>query len=143
MVLVWQAFSHFTYTISNRKLLVCDLQGVLNKDATPPIFEFVDPVIHYKSSRGRVNVYGRTDHGENGIHSFFKTHKCSPLCRAILKTWVKPVVNTDISNIMSDTTTHNTTTATASATTCTRRSPVRDNPQFRIGNQIFDHSDCL
>jgi hypothetical protein len=75
-----QAFSHFTYRFSKRKMLVCDLQGVLNRSCTPPIYQLTDPVIHYKSSKGRTNVYGRTDRGHHGVNQFFSTHKCSELC---------------------------------------------------------------
>ena len=63
-----QVFSHFTHRYTKRKKMVCDLQGVLNKSASPPVFELTDPVIHYASTRGRKNVYGRTDRkkGMNG-----------------------------------------------------------------------------
>jgi len=77
-----QAFSHFTYRYTKRKLLVCDLQGVLN-NSSQPLFEMTDPVIHFRSRHGRKNVFGRTDHGSKGIHNFFHTHKCSPLCRML------------------------------------------------------------
>jgi hypothetical protein len=59
-----QAFSHFTHRYSNRKLLVCDLQGVFNADTIPPTYVLTDPVIHYKSSIGRKNTFGRTDCGK-------------------------------------------------------------------------------
>lgn len=75
-----QAFSHFSYLFTNRKVLVCDLQGVLNADYTPPRFELTDPAIHYRSNRGRRAVFGHTDKGQQGIASFFKTHKCSSIC---------------------------------------------------------------
>jgi len=42
-----QAFSHFTYRYTKRKLLVCDLQGVLS--GTSPLLELTDPVIHFRS----------------------------------------------------------------------------------------------
>ena len=85
-----QAFSHFTYRYTKRKLLVCDLQGVLS-DTIPPIFELTDPVIHFRSRYGRKNVFGRTDHGTKGMHNFFSTHKCSPLCKMLCKRWVRQV----------------------------------------------------
>ena len=78
-----QAFSCFSYKYSRRKCIVCDLQGIYNKSRDPPLFELTDPVIHYKSSRQRNHVYGRTDKGEDGIHDFFKTHVCSNLCKVI------------------------------------------------------------
>jgi hypothetical protein len=86
-----QAFSHFTYRYTHRKVLVCDLQGVLNLNPTSPCFEFTDPVIHFKSRHGRSNVFGRTDRGPKGVEDFFKSHKCSPLCRALNRRWVKRV----------------------------------------------------
>eukprot|EP00854_Cymbomonas_tetramitiformis_P012116 gene12116-14317_t len=38
-----QAFTHFTYRHSRRKMMVCDLQGVLKTDCTPPEFQLTDP----------------------------------------------------------------------------------------------------
>lgn len=85
-----QAFSCFTYRRSRRKLVVCDLQGVLNTDRSPrPVFELTDPAIHYKSSRRLERTYGRTDKGQEGIHMFLKTHKCTNLCRLINRRQVK------------------------------------------------------
>ena len=78
-----QAFSHFTHRYTKRKKMVCDLQGVLNKSASPPVFELTDPVIHYASTRGRKNVYGRTDRGKKGMNEFFCTHQCNDLCRLL------------------------------------------------------------
>jgi hypothetical protein len=76
-----QAFTHFTYRYTNKKVLVCDLQGVFNTNTTPPTFELTDPAIHYTSTRGRRMVYGRTDKGMSGVRSFFKTHKCTKICK--------------------------------------------------------------
>lgn len=81
-----QAFSHFTYWKSDRKILVCDLQGVLEDTTQPPKFRLTDPVVHYKSASDRVCVYGRTDRGYKGQQEFFKTHVCSELCRLMRKT---------------------------------------------------------
>jgi hypothetical protein len=85
-----QAFSHFTYRQTRRKMMVCDLQGTLRpeSDGAPAIFELTDPVIHYRSSTGCTSVFGRTDRGAKGIHDFFKTHRCSELCRALNRVWL-------------------------------------------------------
>jgi hypothetical protein len=56
-----QAFSHFTYNVTGRKMLVCDLQGVYNKAEN--LFELTDPVIHNVSKQGHTRVYGRSDRG--------------------------------------------------------------------------------
>ena len=78
-----QVFSHFSYWNSQRKMLVCDLQGVLDDSTTPPVFELTDPVIHKYSESGRKNVYGRTDRGKKGIDDFWKTHVCTSLCHLL------------------------------------------------------------
>ena len=80
-----QAFSHFSYWHSNRKHLVCDLQGVLDTSRTPPVFELTDPVVHCKNSsrEDQRHLYGRTDHGRKGMTNFFKTHICNNLCAAL------------------------------------------------------------
>ena len=79
-----QAFSHFTYKFTSKKLIVCDLQGTYDADASPPKIELTDPAIHYKSSQGREMVYGRTDKGKKGIQLFFNTHKCTDLCQLLV-----------------------------------------------------------
>jgi hypothetical protein len=87
-----QAFSHFTFRNTKRRLLVCDLQGVLagpTAEGAGPRFEFTDPVIHFKSRSGRSNVFGRTDLGRRGIDAFFQTHECGELCRMLNRRWVR------------------------------------------------------
>jgi hypothetical protein len=74
-----QAFTHYTYKWTRRKLMVCDLQGVYKADDVPPTFELTDPAIHYASKRRRT-VYCRTDKGRKGIQLFLKTHRCSAVC---------------------------------------------------------------
>lgn len=78
-----QAFTHFMYRFTNKKVMVCDLQGVYNTDTTPPTFELSDPAIHYASTSGRTEVYGRTDKWKKGMDLFFKTHQCSEVCRSL------------------------------------------------------------
>ncbi len=78
-----QAFSHYTHRYSQRKSLVCDLQGTLDSSVSPALFELTDPVIHHASSRNRQRVYGRTDHGSKGISAFFRSHTCNALCKIL------------------------------------------------------------
>lgn len=84
-----QAFSHFSYTSSARRMLVCDLQGVMTRtpsrdgDIVAGKFQLTDPVIHYRSSSGRKQVYGKTDLGKKGAHRFFETHDCNDVCRLL------------------------------------------------------------
>lgn len=82
-----QAFSHFTYRHTRRKALVCDLQGVLSNSAAGEdragVFELTDPAIHYRSTSGRDQVYGKTDLGRKGVDKFFETHRCNDVCRLL------------------------------------------------------------
>ena len=84
-----QAFSHFSWVFSRHKLLVCDLQGIVdNKDKLkPPILRLTDPVIHSRSTKEKkdawVKKFGRTDGGNKGMNQFFETHVCGPLCKAL------------------------------------------------------------
>lgn len=82
---VAQAFSHFSYHFSRKQALICDLQGVYDKASN--MFKFTDPVIHYHNARKdcRKSRYGRTDMGQRGIDSFFKSHKCNDLCGLVTK----------------------------------------------------------
>jgi Mg-chelatase subunit ChlD len=79
-----QAFTHFTHRYTNKKVMVCDLQGVFDEEARPPTFELSDPAIHYASRTGREMVYGRTDKGKTGMNLFHTTHKCSAICKHVL-----------------------------------------------------------
>jgi hypothetical protein len=79
-----QAFTHFTHRYTNKKVMVCDLQGVFDDSATPPTFELSDPAIHSASKAGREMVYGRTDKGKTGMNLFHHTHRCSEICRHVL-----------------------------------------------------------
>ena len=70
-----QAFSHFTWVKSGRKLVVCDLQGVKSR------FKLIltDPAIHYTN----ILCHGSTNLGMKGIDKFFQVHKCNDICRAL------------------------------------------------------------
>ncbi|KAG2501020.1 hypothetical protein HYH03_000840 [Edaphochlamys debaryana] len=72
-----QAFSHFSYVVTEHRKLVCDLQGVWNSTDG---FTLTDPVIHHFERSGR---YGATDKGPAGMTAFFKTHTCNALCRRL------------------------------------------------------------
>ena len=79
-----QCFSHFSWSVTDGKKLVCDLQGVWN--ATDG-YTLTDPVVHYH--RGR-HKHGGTDKGQEGIKRFFETHVCSELCKRLaLKPYVE------------------------------------------------------
>ena len=72
-----QCFSHFSWSYSNGSHLICDLQGVWNQIDG---FTLTDPVVHDGKERHQSR---RTDKGSSGIHAFFRTHKCSPLCKRL------------------------------------------------------------
>lgn len=80
-----QAFSCFTHWVTERDILVCDLQGVLNTDRWPSVYELTDPVIHHRSSTATEKKYGKTDLGLAGMEKFFASHQCTPLCDHIKK----------------------------------------------------------
>lgn len=73
-----QAFSHWTWTVTDGELLICDLQGVCSEKGGCKIWEFTDPAIHCSAGTQR---FGVTDLGPRGINAFFSTHKCNALCR--------------------------------------------------------------
>eukprot|EP00475_Leptophrys_vorax_P043039 TRINITY_DN815_c0_g1_i2.p1 TRINITY_DN815_c0_g1~~TRINITY_DN815_c0_g1_i2.p1 ORF type:complete len:688 (-),score=125.24 TRINITY_DN815_c0_g1_i2:273-2336(-) len=64
-----QAFSHFSYFVSDSKLLICDIQGVGD--------QYTDPQVHSQNG----GLYGAGDMGREGINKFFATHRCNPLCK--------------------------------------------------------------
>ncbi|KAL7544374.1 hypothetical protein ACHAWF_007757, partial [Thalassiosira exigua] len=78
-----EAFTHFTYRFTNKRVMVCDIQGVFNTHTNPPTLELTDPAIHYASAKGRRMVYGKTDKGRSGMNAFWKTHKCTKICKLL------------------------------------------------------------
>jgi hypothetical protein len=77
-----QAFSHWVYFSTDQKLLVCDLQGVLNEEGWHPRFQLTDPCICSRQGRGRKR-YGRSDMRMKGIRMFRKNHKCNNVCKGL------------------------------------------------------------
>lgn len=75
---VMQALSHYSYHVTNGRLLLCDLQG-----GTYDTCAIVtDPVICSTTAS-----YGPTDMSDEGISSFFALHSCNEYCR---RSWKKP-----------------------------------------------------
>ena len=70
-----QAFSHYTWVKSGRKLVICDLQGVEVRYK----LMLTDPAIHYTN----VLCHGSTNLGMTGILKFFQVHECNHICRAL------------------------------------------------------------
>ena len=70
-----QAFSHYTWEKSGKRIVICDLQGVkIDHRAV-----LTDPAIHYSN----VLCHGSTNLGKRGIEQFFRMHKCNDICRAM------------------------------------------------------------
>lgn len=67
-----QAFSHYTWVKSGKKLVICDLQGWRTEGG---LF-LTDPAIHSEEYLR----YGRTNLGPKGITRFFQTHNCNDIC---------------------------------------------------------------
>jgi len=68
-----QAFSHFTFELSEHEFVIVDLQGVNNYD----IYHISDPSIQSKIE----GKYGLTDRGEEGIRDYFAVHQCNKYCK--------------------------------------------------------------
>lgn len=71
-----QAFSHFTYSMTDGKELFCDSQGIWNPTDG---FCLTDPARHVLEDHRR-HTRDRTDKGMAGMRAFFATHECSELC---------------------------------------------------------------
>lgn len=67
-----QAFSHYTWVKSEKRMVVCDIQGV--KTTTGVLL--TDPAIHDKN----ILLHGATNLGAKGIKLFFQHHKCNHIC---------------------------------------------------------------
>ena len=79
-----QAFSHFTFERSKKRLLVVDLQGVLQVNDSDGTCEYLltDPAIHKRGETGtlRLGHFGHTDRGKKGMQAFWKSHRCTEAC---------------------------------------------------------------
>ena len=75
---VMQALSHFSYHVSSKQFVLCDLQGGVYSNAVV----LTDPVILSRSKQ-----YGVTDLGSQGISSFFSNHVCNEFCSS---NWSRP-----------------------------------------------------
>ncbi|TGO89767.1 hypothetical protein BPOR_0094g00020 [Botrytis porri] len=77
-----QALSHFSYHISDRRMLLCDLQGGADANG----YTLADPAI---ASDDPQRLYGASDMGPQCINDFFKRHVCELYCNP---RWLKPEV---------------------------------------------------
>lgn len=75
------AFSHWVYVHTDHKMIVCDLQGVLDGEGRYPVFRLTDPAINTENRRKY--RYGKTDCGMRGIRQFSRTHKCNGVCKGL------------------------------------------------------------
>lgn len=75
---IMQALSHFSYHVSKRKILLCDIQGGVYRDG----FVITDPAIMSADK-----LYGPTDLGTEGMIAFFAKHRCNNFCRP---NWLLP-----------------------------------------------------
>ncbi|KEG14198.1 myosin heavy chain kinase c-like protein [Trypanosoma grayi] len=66
-----QAFSHFTYHASDKKLMIVDIQGVNDI--------YTDPQILTLDGKG----YGRGNLGKKGMRLFLRSHVCNDVCRTV------------------------------------------------------------
>mmetsp|Transcript_46249 Transcript_46249/g.76899 ORF Transcript_46249/g.76899 Transcript_46249/m.76899 type:complete len:274 (-) Transcript_46249:57-878(-) len=84
-----QAFSHWTYHVSDGKYLVCDLQGIVlendgGDDTAANGYQVTDPCIMSQD-----DLFGVTDLGIAGISNWFYHHECNEFCDP---DWKKPDV---------------------------------------------------
>jgi hypothetical protein len=70
-----QAFSHWTHTVSNERMMVVDMQG--GHSAINSCFMLTDPAIHFVD----VTHFGGTNMGRPGMAKFFETHSCNEYCQ--------------------------------------------------------------
>ncbi len=74
------AFSHFTHSITDGYLLVCNLQGITVKyKKEKRTLLLTDPVIHCPKHSG----FGTANLGAFGVNKFFSKHECNSFCLAL------------------------------------------------------------
>ncbi|XP_028401291.1 alpha-protein kinase vwkA-like [Dendronephthya gigantea] len=73
------AFSHWTYHVTDGYLMVVDLQGVKHSTGDGFKFTLTDPALHCKD----LTRFSSTNLGTAGMHRFFRTHHCNSICKAM------------------------------------------------------------
>ena len=68
-----QAFSHYTWVKSDKKLVICNLQGMEFRSK----LVLTDLAIYYCKN---VLFHGCTNLGPKGIERFFQLHRCNIVC---------------------------------------------------------------
>ncbi|KAL7722574.1 Elongation factor 2 kinase [Entamoeba marina] len=74
-----QCFSHWTYFRTAKRLIVVDLQGIVNKKKNE--YLLTDPAVHHESLSKF--YFTRTNHGTTGISNFFSSHTCNSICKEL------------------------------------------------------------
>ncbi|GIQ86524.1 hypothetical protein KIPB_008395 [Kipferlia bialata] len=72
-----QAFSDWSFVVSNRTHLVCDLQGLVLHGGWA--ITLSDPAIHHKDTLR----FEGANNAEMGFQAFFKTHTCGATCKEL------------------------------------------------------------
>ncbi|KAK3607450.1 hypothetical protein CHS0354_015593 [Potamilus streckersoni] len=67
-------FSHWTWSISGHRFMVCDLQGI----ETESRYILTDPAVHSMEQ-----IYGMTDLGVVGMEMVLANHNCNSFCRKL------------------------------------------------------------
>ena len=86
---VAQAFSHYTFQKSDGFILVCDLQGVVQK--------LTDPMILTKN---KTKLQG--DLASPGIAQFFVSHQCNDICKKLNLDQMKDMITDDLGKQISE-----------------------------------------
>lgn len=92
---ILQALSHFSYVLSNRQLVLCDLQGGVDEENK--IIVLTDPaIVTFKGKQ-----FGCADTGRKGMRNFFHHHECNHLCQHLpmphdKKLFFRPVEQTTL-----------------------------------------------
>ena len=76
---VAQAFTHFTHVFSNDVTMVCDIQGVRERDKDGSNWlTLTDPAIHTAE-----DTESRTNKKDSGFEAFYVSHVCNAVCRLL------------------------------------------------------------
>ncbi|KAH3766122.1 eukaryotic elongation factor-2 kinase [Pelomyxa schiedti] len=95
-----QAFSHFTYEASDRKLLICDIQGVGDL--------YTDPQMHTDDNEQLSNrLMSKGNLGTRGLEKFKEVHQCNAICTYLRLPPINAKITLDgtipVSKVMQDT----------------------------------------